>query len=497
MRNANQFLGALEAFLRREGLTVVRPSEEQPGLEVAAGCPVVIAITLSVGTCAEAVDFANNRPQADNLFVFMPAEHHDGYVYKAMQRMRVPVRFFNATDVSGMKSDLPLKVIAAVEDQISQRLQVSRLEERDRRCASPASVVFIELQGIRSTALAPFAAEALAALQELSREAKGSNRSLSLHSTLSGALAVVQDGNGDVRGFIDSIMSAARDKGLSIRIAVTHGDVERVTDIDRTPNYISPLINRAARLAVAPQNLGILLDDTYCRHAVDHLRGVSLGEPLQIHGKRDEVFCCRQYPGTPLEVTTPALLPPLTCADPIDAIFVAYDLPRFSDGDRWMLVRRSAEMDDQIWSSLTTALEQFYYSPGGDGGVIVIPVGQGSGLLSKEAAYKRAVAFHEGLVKQGRALVEGASVRCRVGVHYGQVRVYGVAGCPRPTGPHLFAADMLANDEVARQVDGVVVSEAILEALEGGCKPDQEAKFTELEGVETPAGRIRRFIRKV
>lgn len=495
--NANEFLGALESFLRREGLTVVRPSEEQPGLSVAAGCPVVIAITLSVGTCAEAVDFANNRPPAGNLFVFIPAEHHDGYVNKAMERMHVPVRLFNAMDVSGMKSALPLKVIAAVEEQISQGLQVGRLEERDRRCAFPASVVFVELQGIRSNALAPYAAEALAALQQLSREAKGSNRNLSVHSTLSGALAVVQDGNGDVRGFVDSIMSATSDKGLSIRVAVTHGDVERVTDIDKTVNYISPIINRAARIAVAPENPGVLLDDTYWRHAVDHLRDVPLGDPLEIHGKRSEIFCCKSYPGTPLQIMTPARFPQLTYADAIDAIFLAYDLPRFSDGDRWMLIRRSAEMADQVWRSLTADIQQFYYSPGGDGGVIVIPAGERAGLLTKETAYQRAVAFHEGLVKQGRALLEDASVRCRVGVHYGQVRLYGVGGRPRPTGAHLFAADMLANDEVARQVDGVVVSEAILEALEGGCKADQDTKFRELDGVETPVGRIRRFIRRV
>lgn len=490
--NVNVFLSALEDFLISEGITVTRPGLHQDAFALARSCNVLIAITLSAGSAAEAVDFANNKPHSLKLCVFTPFEFRDGYVHNALRRLNVVPGYFELNDIASMGERFPMDIVQAIEKVCSMENVSSYLEDLDEGMGRTATVLFITLLGVRLAEKAGLAPYALAALYSLIARAHN-HPAISLHTSLFGVIVIVRDAAVDIPELVGRIVPAARSVGLAIRVGIAHGDVDRMQDIDGTTNYVGPAINIAARIALSPDNSGVLLDSSYVRHAVEHLAGVQLEGEVEICGKRDEKFKCRQCACDVLDELDASRLPRDGAEQVCDAVLLAFDLPKFSDGDRATLARRFIEVAKEVWSIVARPSSEFHYSPGGDGGVIVIP----SNVTSKGSACEVARKFFDGLVERSRLLAPQANVKCRIGLHYGQVRLYNAGRVRRPAGPHLFAADLLASDEQARKIHGIVISGSIGNAA---CRGSDEALrecFTEMAPIPTPAGELKRYARKI
>lgn len=265
--------------------------------------------------------------------------------------------------------------------------------------------------------------------------------------------------------------------GISIKVGMSLGDVQELIDIDGKANFIGVCINQAARLATAKMDNhpGLLVHESLANHLQATLRAShwlsgknSNRLSIEILGKRDEKFLC-YYPPTNIWPS----LPNITYSydesfhpESKNAALIAYDLPNFSDGDLNQLSQRFRAISDVFLALVAETklpLKYFYFSPGGDGGVMVFTD------LEKKPVYDLAKNFAEKLLIESQNKSSLISSECRIGLHYGTILLYENAqGDLRPTGDDIFIADAITGDDAAKQADKLIFTETFTGAASGG-----------------------------
>ena len=322
-------------------------------------------------------------------------------------------------------------------------------------------------------------------------------------SALTGAIVVLLDRDSEAPlhthlGLLSSLVSA---RGVPIRAGVTHGELEALVDADGLTNLIGPMVNIAARLAYAAENTGCLYNQSY----VDSVRGYAAeadtlaphhGERIEATGKAHDAklaaWNCPAFVAAP-KLDESKLRPPPVELPHARGVILAYDLPRFSSGDRAELSTRFRSVIDalrQLKAEQNLGDDDLLvFSPGGDGGVLLLPMEKGPG-------YRTATDLVERLRIESDNKRDGTGVLSRVGLHYGQVSLYvNAEGVFRPTGPEILLADAIASGVEAGS--GVVFSGQFRDVVTAGNSRMFEASYEELPALETgSAAGVSRFTRR-
>jgi class 3 adenylate cyclase len=357
----------------------------------------------------------------------------------------------------------------------------------------PATVVFVLIKGLKDCSDAPKVPNALRALNEALR---GVDASAFVLSTIAGVIVAIPD---TASWSVDDTFTALNQAkvGFSLRVGVTHGTVEAVRDIDGEPNLIGPPINIAARLATSAGNAGLLIHESYAEFVdgtltATHWLHRSVRKEIPIAGKpQDPTFACFKGP-----YSFDAKL--LKREEPYSSrptVLVAYDLPKFSAGDRAQLRKRFtrlAHVFQKLRQSAPMQTATALLSPGGDGGVLVL-----DGLNLPDAA---AIASRFQSLTEIESLdyAEAVAIEIRIGVHYGPVAHYvNARGIERPTGLAVFVADEIAGDEHARSRKGVILTRLLADSLAGGSSQRLASKFERLPKLTSgPASGVERLVQR-
>lgn len=293
--------------------------------------------------------------------------------------------------------------------------------------------------------------------------------------------------------------------GIVIKVGMSLGDVQELIDIDGKANFIGVCINQAARLATAKMDNhpGLLVHESLANHLQATLRAShwlsgknSSRLSVEVLGKRDEKFLC-YYPPKDIWPT----LPNITYSydesfhpETKNAALIAYDLPNFSDGDLNQLSQRFRAISDVFLTLVAETklpLKYFYFSPGGDGGVMVFTD------LEKKPVYDLAKNFAEKLLIESENKNSLISSECRIGLHYGTILLYENAqGDLRPTGDDVFIADAITGDDAAKKEKNLIFTEPLIEAVGGGATSYFINNFYSLPILKTLGREIKRYSSK-
>jgi class 3 adenylate cyclase len=353
-----------------------------------------------------------------------------------------------------------------------------------------ATVVFVALKGLKDTAEGPMVPKALRALGVALLKTHPCAYVL---STIAGAIVVIPD---DVAWGLDDAFALLHQAkpGFPLRVSVTHGNVEVVTDVDGGKHLIGPMINVAARIATSADNPGALVHESYASHIASTLSSSHWlhrlkRSELMVTGKaHDDTFRCFVAPDA-FEETQ------LECDDEFtwtNAVLISYDLSKFSGGDRSELRKRFTRLAHVFKKLLPASPVPALLSPGGDGGVLVL-----RGVSLREAA-QIATTLRDLSEVESLGQSDAIEVKVRIGVHYGPVFEYRNArGISRPAGIEVFVADEIASDEHARQKKDVIVTRHLADSTAGGSREQLAVLFEELPALtEGPAAGIARFVRR-
>jgi hypothetical protein len=180
----------------------------------------------------------------------------------------------------------------------------------------------------------------------------------------------------------------------------------------------------------------------------------------------------------------------------LNPYIIAYDLPSFSAGDMTELSKRFRSVRDVIRDVKQNEAfpHTFYFSPGGDGGILVL---QGEVQKTPRIYVETAFRLIKALEIESDYKDSRIAVKSRVGIHYGDIYLYESAdGQARPTGLNCFIADAIASDKLAREKGGIVITEqikGIIEAQYGMDRFNQE--YEELQPV--PHQNVKRYVKKI
>jgi GUN4-like len=328
-------------------------------------------------------------------------------------------------------------------------------------------------------------------------------------SSLTGAIIIVPDASEIyIHQHLLGILKQCKTSGVPIRIGITHGDVEVLEDSDGLMNFIGTPVNVAARLAFSTKNDSLLYENTY----TELVRGIfrdknkDLLHPrdcleITIEGKlHDRAFLCRRPKANQLALNNINESELLSlngdCLD-INAFVIAYDLPKFSRGDRSQLSKRFRSVIHTIKSSKANSAfpqnSSFYFSPGGDGGILVFRVNSNS----LKQYVNTALDFVELLEVESDNKDSNIDVKSRVGLHYGVVNLYHDAeGIERPTGLICFIADEIASDELAKNNGGIVITDQIKGILFSGSNTRFEQEYKSLECLKNGVAKdVNRYVK--
>ena len=325
-------------------------------------------------------------------------------------------------------------------------------------------------------------------------------------SSLTGLILMVPDeSNLEIHLLLSRLSEACYQRGIPILIGVAKGYLEALVDVDDELNFIGEAINIAARLAFSSQNQGCLYHTSYYLYSKDSIRKgpfhPSNGLKVTVSGKvHDDPFECFSLSEPEISVLDDVVLSTIPSIEisevqSLNAVAFAYDLPRFSDGDRNILSNRFRGIVDSIQSMKgrgdLPSDSQFFFSPGGDGGVVVISIRP-----------DRAVAIAEMLAKileiEDDNRDPEIAIKSRLGVHYGRVYLYENAQRQiRPTGKVCFTADRIASDKCARERGGVIFSGALRGGLLQGSQVRFDSEFEELPASEDDfLKNVKRYVRR-
>ena len=292
---------------------------------------------------------------------------------------------------------------------------------------------------------------------------------------------------------------------IAIKVGMSLGDVQELIDIDGKANFIGVCINQAARLATTKMDNhpGLLIHESLASHLQASLRanhwlsGKNSNRLfVEVSGKREEKFLC-YYPPTNIWPS----LPNITYSydesfhpETKNAALIAYDLPNFSDGDLNQLSQRFRAISDVFLTLVAETklpLKYFYFSPGGDGGVMVFTD------LEKKPVYDLAKNFAEKLLIESENKSSLISSECRIGLHYGTILLYENAqGDLRPTGDDIFIADAITGDDAAKQADKLIFTQPLIEAVGGGATSYFVNNFYSLPILKIFGREIKRYAAK-
>jgi len=290
--------------------------------------------------------------------------------------------------------------------------------------------------------------------------------------------------------------------GIAIKVGMSLGDVQELIDIDGKANFIGVCINQAARLATAKMDNhpGLLVHESLANHLQATLRAShwlsgknSSRLSVEVAGKRDEKFLC-YYPPTNIWPKLSSITYSYDESfqpETKNAALVAYDLPNFSEGDLNQLSQRFRAISDvflALVAETNLPLKYFYFSPGGDGGVMVFTG------LEKKPIYDLAKNFAEKLLIESQNKGTLISSECRIGLHYGSILLYENAqGDLRPTGDDIFIADAITGDDAAKQAGKLIFTETFTGAASGGDNNYLNQYFQQIPDFHFATKTIRRY----
>lgn len=335
--------------------------------------------------------------------------------------------------------------------------------------------------------------------------------------TLSGYIALLPDkASQNFVDFVSRIYLECQKAGVDLNVGIHRGIVPLLHDIDGSITPISPEVNQCARLAYAkrdeisaPENseISVIASVEFGDFAAQGGQVNSSDDKwlfpserakwsAKAKGKRNELFDILVAPKSRFTVDDSASV--LVHTNEIEIIggclLIAYDLPKFSDGDQSRVDSRFFDVSRIVTQQLrrTSEHSEMLLSPGGDGGIIMI-----SGM-TLENAYNFANGIHEKLGVLDRLRTKDAGSAVRVGVHYSGIAVYTDAnGVRRGIGTSLFVADALANDEKGRQEESVVYSNEFKKIASHGDNQLFEENFKQLDSIKTETGFVvDRFAKK-
>lgn len=340
-----------------------------------------------------------------------------------------------------------------------------------------ASILFVVLKDLKSCVDAPQIPSALEALHAYCGPIDAH-----ILCTLTGALIILRDTAARTTPEEVARYLAAFKTAFPVRIGVAYGHLDVLEDADSNLNVIGPEINVAARIAFAKTNPGCLIHESFA-HSVDgtlaseHWLHGSRRTPVEVTGKEHDCpFVCFEAPFKYNQDSTDTTNATFTWSP---ATIIAYDLAEFSAGDRAQLRKRFEGCTKLFRRLLRQYPGTSYLSPGGDGGVLVMP----DLRLTDGARFCQELS--ELAEIENRDLARSINVTMRIGVHYGRITTFKSAdGQLRPVGRDLFVADAIAGDAIARRRPGVIMTKQIAKALAGGSNEHFRDRFDALEAGE-------------
>jgi class 3 adenylate cyclase len=369
-----------------------------------------------------------------------------------------------------------------------------------------ATIAFVTVPGVKEWPAAT-SFGAMVGLHDALRRGlrRAIGQRLDVLSSLTGAIVVIPDtASLFIHQHLNKLGIMWTQLGIPVRVGVTHGDIEILADADGMRNAIGQPLNIAARLATTSDTPGCVLHSTYLEFVQniaeeqDFLQGARAVALVGKAHDRDKMkgrkVTSRAFP-TISRLDATQL--PVTRAKSVNAVAIGYDLPRFSAGDRSELSKRFRAVGD-VFNSLGAdghlgPASSLYFSPGGDGGIIVLEV-------SKRFGHQAAERMTTQLLVESLGKDERVQVHTRVGIHYGPVNVYrNAGGVLRPTGPVCFIADAIASDQKpgGSRPSSVVFSEVFRDVVGEGNNEFFSQAFKELPPLPNgPAKGIKRFIRQ-
>ena len=279
-------------------------------------------------------------------------------------------------------------------------------------------------------------------------------------TTTRGALLVIPHARIDATLLerVKQLLAQLYGSSMPVRIGITSGTVYRIAEPDGSQNFIGSPINAAARLVAAEHEAPCLVEEG----AVKFLLGWGanhsgeFGPAEVVTGKRGETFNARQLlwdAGVSSKVSIDVGIvrdAQRTAA----AVLVAFDLPEFSAGDPWQMVRRlraTKNAFQQIAHKLKVG--ELVYLPGGDGGVAVLHVSGSDGVRIAEE-------FQKLLLLESQDVTKPLDVRSRISIHYGPVQIFtNGGGIERPCGVNILIAEQLIGDAEGRSARYVISNE--------------------------------------
>jgi hypothetical protein len=339
------------------------------------------------------------------------------------------------------------------------------------------------------------------ALRQTLRRDLAAKASVHVLSALTGAILIVPDGTDFyTHRYLQAMAAAWAAQGIPVRAGVVHGEVELLSDVDGLVNVIGEPINIAARIAVKGKAPGCVLEDGYLDFA-GAASDLAKGKRVSLKGKshdrgRIRGLQLRAQDFPTVSRVIPRRLPAFDeRPDPVNGVALGYDLPKFSAGDRAELSKRFRAVADAFASLKAEGKlprrARLSFSPGGDGGVIVLTADKRKG---KDAAERLLEVLSVESVGKHSAI----SVDARIAVHYGAVLFYtNAVGVLRPTGKVCFVADELASDQPVANERGVVFSEAFRDVVSDGSRAAFARDFEDLPTLRRgPAKLVKRFSRR-
>ncbi len=394
----------------------------------------------------------------------------------------------------------------------------------------PCSTAFVIIPGLKRVENVKVVVNAMVALHELLKSVFPPSEGFEIKSALVGGIVIARD---RMAAFIDShlneLAQRSRAIGLPIRIGITHDNLYEIDEVDQTRNFIGHGVSLAARLAFATPirdgrigkefagNKGCLVHGSYWTavggadrgpHAIARKPNTQIKIKGKPHDNNGKPIPCDTVDLRLVDAIGNGFRKGLDLQEVrrnIPAVCISYDLFQFSASDTFEVKTRVRALIEVVLdlrrNKILPAGAETYYSPGGDGGVLVLALGE-NGAGDIHEAFEAAKRLVGALDLQSVVQSKGTDVRCRVGLHYGFAHLFKAAdGQWRPTGPDVFIADDVIGDEVAKanmRAGGLIVTQALRGAFFGGSTARFDAEFRQIPHVaDGPARGLDRYVRNV
>jgi hypothetical protein len=228
---------------------------------------------------------------------------------------------------------------------------------------------------------------AIALLHQIVKSNYKNKEVAAIRNSLTGAIVIIPDSaNLNIHETLQELTTMIAEKGIPLRIGIAHGIIKVFEDADGLTSFIGQPMNIAARLAKSKENSGIIYHKSYHNKVAGSIKSPDplnprYGSRIEVAGKiHDQPFIGFQV--NPSEVRQPLDSDLLHQYDQsyvgtrktVSSVIIAYDLPSFSAGDMTELSKRFRSVRDVMRDVKQNEAfpATFYFSPGGDGGILVL-----------------------------------------------------------------------------------------------------------------------------